>query len=154
MSGLGFSLFARRYSGNRVCFFFLRVLRCFSSPRLPLPPMYSVTDIRPLRRMGSPIQKSSGQCLFSGSPKLIAANHVFHRHPAPRHPPSALSSLAINLPNPRFRLHPEGVLRCHLSCIQFSKNKTRFRAELKAQSRKPSKTEPSALDLQHQWWWR
>jgi hypothetical protein len=67
--------------------------------------MDSVADIRPLRRMGSPIQKSSGQCLFSGSPKLIAANHVFHRHPAPRHPPSALSSLAINLPNPLFGLY-------------------------------------------------
>ena len=31
-SGLGFSLFARRYSGNRCFFLFLRVLRCFSSP--------------------------------------------------------------------------------------------------------------------------
>ena len=27
--------FARRYSGNRVCFLFLRLLRCFSSPGLP-----------------------------------------------------------------------------------------------------------------------
>ena len=31
-TGLGSSLFARRYSGNRVFFLFLRVLRCFSSP--------------------------------------------------------------------------------------------------------------------------
>ena len=31
-SGLGWSHFARRYSGNRVFFLFLRVLRCFSSP--------------------------------------------------------------------------------------------------------------------------
>ena len=30
------SRFARRYSGNRICFLFLRVLRCFSSPGLPL----------------------------------------------------------------------------------------------------------------------
>ena len=30
--GLGSSRFARRYSGNRVFFLFLRVLRCFSSP--------------------------------------------------------------------------------------------------------------------------
>jgi hypothetical protein len=59
--------------------------------------MCSVIDILELPRMGFPIQKSPGQCLFSGSPKLIAANRVFHRHPAPRHPPSALSSLAINL---------------------------------------------------------
>ena len=30
--GLGSSHFARRYSGNRCFFLFLRVLRCFSSP--------------------------------------------------------------------------------------------------------------------------
>ena len=30
--GLGCSPFARRYLGYRVCFLFLRVLRCFSSP--------------------------------------------------------------------------------------------------------------------------
>ena len=33
--GLGCFRFARRYSGNRFCFLFLRVLRCFSSPGLP-----------------------------------------------------------------------------------------------------------------------
>ena len=32
--GLGFSRFARRYSGNRIFFLFLQVLRCFSSLRL------------------------------------------------------------------------------------------------------------------------
>ena len=30
--GLGFSHFARHYSGNHFCFLFLRLLRCFSSP--------------------------------------------------------------------------------------------------------------------------
>jgi hypothetical protein len=36
--GLGCSRFARRYSGNRCCFPFLGVLRCFTSPRsLPRP---------------------------------------------------------------------------------------------------------------------
>ena len=34
-TGLGSSLFARRYSGNRCFFLFLRVLRCFSSPGSP-----------------------------------------------------------------------------------------------------------------------
>ena len=34
-AGLGSSPFARRYLGNRYYFLFLRVLRCFSSPRLP-----------------------------------------------------------------------------------------------------------------------
>ena len=33
--GLGSSPFARRYWGNHFCFLFLRVLRCFSSPRSP-----------------------------------------------------------------------------------------------------------------------
>ena len=34
-SGLGSSRFARRYSGNRFFFLFLRLLRCFSSPGAP-----------------------------------------------------------------------------------------------------------------------
>ena len=33
--GLGCSAFARRYLRNHCCFLFLRVLRCFSSPRSP-----------------------------------------------------------------------------------------------------------------------
>ena len=33
--GLGCSPFARHYWGNHCCFLFLRVLRCFSSPRWP-----------------------------------------------------------------------------------------------------------------------
>jgi hypothetical protein len=47
--------------------------------------------------MGFPIQRSPALSLFSGSPKLIAAYHVFHRLLAPRHPPYALSSLTIKL---------------------------------------------------------
>ncbi len=35
LHGLGSSRFARRYFGNRDCFLFLRVLRCFSSPGMP-----------------------------------------------------------------------------------------------------------------------
>ena len=46
---------------------------------------------------GFPIQRSPDLSLFSGSPKLIAAYHVFHRLLAPRHPPYALSSLTIKL---------------------------------------------------------
>jgi hypothetical protein len=58
--------------------------------------MYSIMDIRVLSPMGYPIQKSPDQNLFSNSPKLIAASHVFHRLLTPRHPPFALSSLATN----------------------------------------------------------
>src|SRR5262249_39938883 len=41
IDGLGYSLFARRYWGNRVCFLFLRVLRWFTSPGWLRQPMYS-----------------------------------------------------------------------------------------------------------------
>ena len=97
MIGLGYSHFARRYSGNHFCFLFLGVLRCFSSPRSPLLPMYSATDTPILLGMGFPIQRSPDQSLFSGSPKLIAAYHVFHRLLTPRHPPYALNNLTIKL---------------------------------------------------------
>ena len=40
-NGLGCSLFARRYWGNRFCFLFLRVLRWFTSPGWLPHPMYS-----------------------------------------------------------------------------------------------------------------
>ena len=38
MIGLASSGFARHYSRNRFCFLFLRVLRCFTSPRSLYPP--------------------------------------------------------------------------------------------------------------------
>jgi hypothetical protein len=112
ISGLGSSPFARRYWGNHFCFLFLRLLRCFSSPRSPPHPMYSNADVLTLPRTGFPIQKSPDQSLFGSSPKLIAACHVFHRLLAPRHPPFALSSLTTNCPqivqqkmSERFILH-------------------------------------------------
>src|SRR5210317_1885683 len=46
---------------------------------------------------GFPHSEISGSKPVSGSPKLIAAFHVLHRLPIPRHPPSALSSLTISL---------------------------------------------------------
>jgi hypothetical protein len=58
--------------------------------------MDSVAVTAALPAVGCPIRRSSDQSLFSGSSKLIAASHVLHRLLAPRHPPYALSSLAIN----------------------------------------------------------
>ena len=55
-SGLGSSHFARRYSGNRCFFLFLRVLRCFSSPGSLRIPMYSVYDDRGLLCQVSPFR--------------------------------------------------------------------------------------------------
>ena len=77
MYGLGYSRFARRYSGNRVCFLFLRLLRWFSSPRSPLPPMYSVTDDRVLPLPGFPIRKSPVQSLLAARRSLSQLSTSF-----------------------------------------------------------------------------
>jgi hypothetical protein len=42
---------------------------------------------------GLPHSEIFGSKPVCGSPKLIAACHVLHRRPVPRHPPYALSSL-------------------------------------------------------------
>ena len=55
-SGLGSFPFARRYSGNRCFFLFLRVLRCFSSPGSLHAPMDSVHDDGGLLRRVSPFR--------------------------------------------------------------------------------------------------
>ena len=101
--------------------------------------MYSVIDNRPLRRMGSPIQISPVQCLFSGSPKLIAANHVFHHHPAPRHPPTALISLAMTYCHSRQNTLLQHIRRsrnCFYPVFSFQRTYWAYAPELKAQSKK------------------
>ena len=55
-TGLGSSHFARRYSGNRCFFLFLRVLRCFSSPGSLHTPMDSVHDDGGLLRQVTPFR--------------------------------------------------------------------------------------------------
>ena len=79
--GLGFSPFARRYWGNHCCFLFLRVLRCFSSPRWPP----AKAGCHPFRMTGCPIRKSADQR------RLFAACRVLRRLREPRHPPCALN---------------------------------------------------------------
>ena len=96
--------------------------------------MYSVIDVLELPRTGFPIQKSPGQSLFNGSPKLIAVNHVFHRHPTPRHPPSALTSLAIKIFHLCLSKLSLGTFEIVVLYIQFSKNSLGLRPEHKAQS--------------------
>ena len=56
--GLGSFPFARRYSGNRCFFLFLRVLRCFSSPGSLRIPMDSVYGDRGLLCRVSPFRHS------------------------------------------------------------------------------------------------
>ncbi len=94
--GLGSSPSARRYLGNRSFFLFLRLLRCFSSPGLPHPPMWRV--VHGLRPCGSPHSDTCGSSRICRSPQLFAACHVFHRPPVPGHPPCALPRLTIPRP--------------------------------------------------------
>ena len=92
-TGLGSSVFARRYSQNRYIFFlFLRLLRCFSSPGSPayLWIQYTVTEVC---SAGFPHSDICGSRDICSSPQLFAAYRVFHRLLVPRHPPCALYSL-------------------------------------------------------------
>ena len=78
-----------------ICFLFLRVLRWFTSPGLPLPAYEFSRGSSDLTRKGLPHSEIPGSKHVCGSPRLIAACHVLHRFSAPRHPPSTLSSLTI-----------------------------------------------------------
>ena len=95
-SGLGSFHFARRYFGNRVFFLFLALLRCFSSGgSLDIPILkFSITYLS-MNPGEFPHSEISGSMLICSSPKLIAAYHVFHRLPVPRHSPCALVRLTF-----------------------------------------------------------
>ena len=91
-SGLGCSLFARHYWGNRGFFLFLGLLRCFSSPRCCSRPMYSVSSAPAEARAGFPI----GDLRINGCYPLPEAYRSLPRPSsllAPKHPPQTLSSL-------------------------------------------------------------
>ena len=87
--GLGCSRFARRYSGNRDCFLFLEVLRCFSSLGSLPGPMDSGSDERALPRPGSPIRASPDRCLLAAprglsqlaTPFVASWRQGIHRSP-------------------------------------------------------------------------
>ncbi len=74
--GLGYSPFARHYWGNHCCFLFLRVLRCFSSPRWPR----THVRCRPKGRRVVPF----GNPRITGRLRLPAA---FRSLPRPSSPP-------------------------------------------------------------------
>lgn len=94
--GLGCSRFARRYSGNRVCFLLLRVLRCFSSPGVPSMPYGFRHGYCPITDSGFPHSDISGSTLAYSSPERFGVCPVLHRLLVPRHPPCALSSLTYS----------------------------------------------------------
>lgn len=95
--GLASSAFARHYSRNHQCFLFLRVLRCFTSPRSPSHPIHSGMSDATSLAPGFPIRTSSDHSSVDNSPRHIAASHVLHRPLVPRHPPCALHNLATKM---------------------------------------------------------
>ena len=99
-TGLAYSLFARHYSGNRILFLFLRILRCFTSPRVASWNYEFIPGYADISRHGFPHSEIHGSKRACRSPWLIATYYVLHRLLAPRHPPTALS----NLIKPRLRL--------------------------------------------------
>ena len=72
--GLGSAPFARHYSGYRLFFLLLRVLRCFSSPGSP-----SLTRVLDLQSSGLPHSDMPGSIPVCRSPSLFAAYHVLLR---------------------------------------------------------------------------
>ena len=116
--GLGSSPFARHYWGNHSYFLFLRVLRCFSSPRLPLYPVVKITSLQLAGLSHSEIRGSTAIC---ASPRLIAAYHVLHRWQEPRHPPYALSYFPAPAAHSRAarRISKADLLNVTLSLMSF-----------------------------------
>ena len=88
--GLASFPFARRYSENRCFFLFLRLLRCFSSPRSLLCSYVFTAGYMDIAPCGFPHSEICGSQDMCSSPQLIAAYHVLRRLPVPRHPPDAL----------------------------------------------------------------
>ena len=78
-------------------FFFLGVLRYFTSPR-SLTPAYEFSGkFSGITLRGLPHSEIAGLQVVSTYPALIAGYHVLRRLLVPRHPPYALSSLTKNL---------------------------------------------------------
>src|SRR5699024_8118950 len=91
--GLGCFRFARRYSGNRDCFLFLRVLRCFSSPGIPHTSYVFRCVCCSITNSGLPHSEIPGSMSTYDSPGHIGVSPVLHRLLVPRHPPCALGHL-------------------------------------------------------------
>ena len=96
-NGLGSLPFARHYSGDRSYFFFLGVLRYFTSPRLLCRTYEFSAEFPGITPGGLPHSEIIGSKVVSTYPTLIAGNHVLHRLLVPRHPPYALTNLTKNL---------------------------------------------------------
>src|SRR5690625_220587 len=92
-ASLGSFRFARRYLGNRCCFLFLRVLRCFSSPGLPSKPYGFKFGYHPITDGGFPHSDILGSKRTYCFPRRFAVRRVLLRLLVPRHPPCAHCNL-------------------------------------------------------------
>ena len=97
-AGLGYSPFARRYSGNRVFFLFLRLLRCFSSAGW----LSIYIERRPFRPPGCPIRISPDQFSLA-DPRSFSQLYT-----------SFIASISLGIPRTPvhtfFTFHPEDCL--------------------------------------------
>src|SRR5690625_5231603 len=85
--------FARRYSGNRVCFLFLQVLRCFSSLGM-LHLLYVFKQMYySITNSGFPHSEILGSKFTYNSPRHIGVSPVLRQLLVPRHSPCALVHL-------------------------------------------------------------
>ena len=91
--GLGCFRFARRYSGNRICFLFLQVLRCFSSLGMPRQSYELRLTSCSITNSGFPHSEILESQFTYNSPRHIGVSPVLHRLLVPRHPPCALIHL-------------------------------------------------------------
>ena len=66
-----------------------------SVPRVPFHKLWIHLWMTVVHTAGFPHSEISGSKDICSSPKLIAAYHVFHRLPVPRHSPCALCSLTV-----------------------------------------------------------
>ncbi len=89
-----------------LCFLFLRVLRCFTSPGVALKPYVFRLQCAGITRHGLPHSETPGSKRACRSPGLIAACYVLHRLLMPRHPLRALLRLIKNLIKPCIYARP------------------------------------------------
>jgi hypothetical protein len=84
--GLAPSPFAHHYSGNHYCFLFLRVLRCFTSPRYHQPPYTFRRRQHPMTGARLPHSETPGSTLGCQLPG------AYRRLPRPSSAPDAKAS--------------------------------------------------------------
>jgi hypothetical protein len=113
--------------------------------------LYSEADIPTLLGISlgdSEIPRSQPVC---GSLRLIAAYHVLHRLPSPRHPPYALSSLTIKFAPPEIITIPRGKFLVPLF-KKFTRRYLNCQRSLLPAIPDVKSSSPRALDVRYIWW--